>query len=308
MIEIIGFTKYYDEFCAVEDLNLAVGAGEIFGLVGPNGAGKSTTLRFLATLLKPTGGHAIINGFNVARQVREIRRSMGYMPDSFGVYDGMKVWEYLDFFACCYDIPYQRRVKLIDDILVLLDLGGKRHVYVNGLSRGMRQRLGLAKSLIHDPPVLLLDEPASGLDPRARTEMVELLNELRNMGKTIMISSHILPELARCCTSLGIMERGKLVASGTVEEIKRIVSPDPLYVITALDGGARLAAALKSAPDVGEVSVDENIVTFPFRGTTEEAAGLLRRLVLEGIPIASFRRREVTLEEAFLTATKGEVQ
>ncbi len=307
MIEIQAFTKFYDDFPAVQSLNLTIGPGEIFGLVGPNGAGKTTTLRFLATLLKPTQGVASINGFSVSRQVREVRKSMGYMPDSFGVYEGMKVWEYLDFFACCYDIPYDRRIKLINDILLLLDLDGKRVQDVSSLSRGMRQRLGLAKALIHDPPVLLLDEPASGLDPRARTEMVELLIELRNMGKTIMISSHILPELARCCTSIGIMERGHLVATGSIEEVKRIVCPDPIYSVTTTGDPANLADALKAVSGTGSIQSEGNTVSFTFRGGPEDVASLLRRLVLEGLPIVSFRRREVTLEEVFLAATKGEV-
>jgi ABC-2 type transport system ATP-binding protein len=199
MIELINFTKHYGDLVAVDCLNLKIAAGEMFGFIGPNGAGKSTSIRFLATLLKATGGEGIVNGHSVTREPLEVRRSVGYMPDSFGVYDGMKVWEFLDFFAVAYQIPRTRRKQVIGDVLELLDLTGKRDSFVNGLSRGMKQRLCLAKTLVHDPPVLILDEPASGLDPRARLEVKALLKELRQMGKTILISSHILTELADCC-------------------------------------------------------------------------------------------------------------
>ena len=219
MIEIEGFTKTYDHLVAVNDLHLTVEEGDVFGLIGPNGAGKTTTIRFLATLLRPTAGHAFINGYSVTKQVDDVRGSIGYMPDSFGVYDGMKVWEYLDFFAVAYGIKQHARRKIVDDVLVLLDLHYKSTDYVTSLSRGMRQRLCLAKTLLHDPPVLILDEPASGLDPRARVEIKEFLKELRQMGKTILISSHILSELADCCNKVAIIERGELLAQGPIEDI-----------------------------------------------------------------------------------------
>ena len=193
----------------------------MFGFIGPNGAGKSTSIRFLATLLKATGGDGIVNGHRVSKDPLGVRRSVGYMPDNFGVYDGMKVWEFLDFFAVAYQIPRARRKQVIGDVLDLLDLTGKRETFVNSLSRGMKQRLCLAKTLVHDPPVLILDEPASGLDPRARVEVKALLKELRRMGKTILISSHILTELADCCTSIGIIERGKLLMHGPIDEVYR---------------------------------------------------------------------------------------
>src|SRR6478609_6472360 len=221
MIELNNFTKVYGEFVAVSNLNLKIGAGEMFGFIGPNGAGKSTTIRFLATLLRATAGEGTVNGYSVTKDPLGVRKSVGYMPDNFGVYDGMKVWEFLDFFALAYQIPRGRRKAVIGDVLELLDLTHKRDDFVNGLSRGMKQRLCLAKTLVHDPPVLILDEPASGLDPRARLEVKALLKELRNMGKTILISSHILTELADFCTSIGIIERGKLLAAGSIQEIQQ---------------------------------------------------------------------------------------
>ena len=205
MIELIDFGKDYGDFTAVQQLNLKIPAGEMFGFIGPNGAGKSTTIRFLTTLLKASRREGMVNGHSVTRDPMGVRQSVGYMPDNFGVYDGMKVWEFLDFFAVAYRIPRRQRKQVIADVLELLDLAHKRDDYVNGLSRGMKQRLCLAKTLVHDPPVLILDEPASGLDPRARLEVKALLKELRKMGKTILISSHILTELADCCTSIAII-------------------------------------------------------------------------------------------------------
>lgn len=307
MIEIRNFTKVYDNFTAVNDLNLRIPEGEIFGLIGPNGAGKSTTLRYLATLLKPSSGSATINGFLVNSQVQEVRRNMGYLPDVFGVYDGMKLWEYLDFFAACYNIPRPRRMALIDDILYLLDLHNRRDHYVNGLSRGMRQRLGLAKTLIHDPPVLLLDEPASGLDPHARTEMVELLLELKSMGKTILISSHILPELARCCTSIGIMERGRLLAAGPLDDVRRNIQPHDTWEIVQLPEGADAEPLLQRTPGITEIQRINGRLLFSHQGGPERMAELVRLLVDGGVQVVSVRKREVTLEEVFLSVTRGEV-
>ena len=204
MIELNGFGKDYGEFTAVECLDLKINEGEMFGFIGPNGAGKSTSIRFMTTLLRATRGDGSVNGFSISQKPMDVRRSIGYMPDAFGVYDGMKVWEFLDFFAVAYKIGRTKRKQVIRDVLELLDLTYKRDDYVNGLSRGMKQRLCLAKTLVHDPPVLILDEPASGLDPRARVEVKELLKELRRMGKTILISSHILTELADCVLRSGL--------------------------------------------------------------------------------------------------------
>src|ERR671927_1053047 len=236
MIELRNFTKVYGEFVAVSNLNLKISAGEMFGFIGPNGAGKSTTIRFLATLLRPTAGEGRVCGHSVVSDPMAVRRVIGFMPDDFGVYDGMKVWEFLDFFAVAYEIPRGHRKKIIGEVLELLDLAHKRDDYVNGLSKGMKQRLCLAKTLVHDPPVLILDEPASGLDPRARLEMKALLNELRGMGKTILISSHILSELADCCTSIGIIERGKLLAAGSIQDIQRQLRSHRVLRVQVLDG------------------------------------------------------------------------
>ena len=236
MIELIDFGKDYGDFTAVQRLNLKIEAGEMFGFIGPNGAGKSTTIRFLATLLKATRGEGIVNGHSVTQDPMGVRQSVGYMPDSFGVYDGMKVWEFLDFFAVAYRIGRSKRKKVILDVLELLDLSHKRDDYVNGLSRGMKQRLCLAKTLVHDPPCLILDEPASGLDPRARVEVKALLKELRRMGKTILISSHILTELADCCTSIGIIERGELLMNGPIDEVYKRIRSDRIIEVKFTDG------------------------------------------------------------------------
>ncbi len=214
MITLTGFGKDYGDFTAVDSIDLEIDAGETFGFIGPNGAGKSTTIRFLATLLRATSGSGEVAGCDVMGDPVGVRQAVGYMPDNFGVYDGMRVWEFLDFFAVAYRIGRTERKQIIDNVLELLDLSHKRDDFVNGLSRGMKQRLCLAKTLVHDPPVLILDEPASGLDPRARVEVKALLKELRQMGKTILISSHILTELADCCTSIGIIERGQLLMHG----------------------------------------------------------------------------------------------
>jgi len=241
MIELIDFGKDYGDFMAVERLNLKIAPGEMFGFIGPNGAGKSTTMRFLATLLKATRGEGIVNGHSVTQDPMGVRQSVGYMPDNFGVYDGMRVWEFLDFFAVAYRIGRSKRKQVISDVLELLDLSHKRDDYVNGLSRGMKQRLCLAKTLVHDPPVLILDEPSSGLDPRARIEVKALLKELRRMGKTILISSHILTELADCCTSIGIIERGQLLMHGPIDDVyRRSSSP------TAWMSGCRSSAVRRT--------------------------------------------------------------
>src|ERR1700758_5359976 len=258
MIEVINFTKRYGDFVAVDNLSFSIGKGEMFGFIGPNGAGKSTTIRFLATLLKASHGEGIVNGHSVARDPLGVRRSVGYMPDNFGVYDGMKVWEFLDFFADAYQIPRSRRRQVIGDVLELLDLTHKRDDFVNGLSRGMKQRLCLAKTLVHDPPVLILDEPSSGLDPRARLEVKALLRELRRMGKTILISSHILSELADCCTSIGIIERGQLLMHGPIEDVYRRVRGKRTVEVRFVNGMDVGLSVIRSSPHVRNVAIDVN--------------------------------------------------
>ena len=305
MIEIRNFAKHYGDFVAVANLNLKIAAGEMFGFIGPNGAGKSTTIRFLATLLKPSHGEAIVNGHSVTRDPIAVRRSVGYMPDNFGVYDGMKVWEFLDFFAVAYQVPMARRKQVLTDVLELLDLTHKRDDYVNGLSRGMKQRLCLAKTLVHDPPVLILDEPASGLDPRARLEVKALLKELRKMGKTILISSHILTELADCCTSIGIIERGQLLLHGPIDKVYRRLT-DNRHIDVRFTGNAEAGVGLiRSDPNVRRVDVNSRSCVIEMKGTDAEVQRLLRQLVAADCGLISFAEREPTLEDVFMTVTKG---
>ena len=305
MIELIDFGKDYGEFTAVQQLNLKIEAGEMFGFIGPNGAGKSTTIRFLTTLLKASRGEGIVNGHRVTTDPMDVRRSVGYMPDTFGVYDGMKVWEFLDFFAVAYGISRTRRKQVIGDVLELLDLTHKRDDYVNGLSRGMKQRLCLAKTLVHDPPVLILDEPASGLDPRARLEMKALLKELRRMGKTIMISSHILSELADCCTSIGIIERGVLLMHGPIEEVYRRIRGNRIVQIRFNEAMSAGLSIVRSSPHCRDVQVDGRQVTVELETDDQGVADLLRQLVEAGIDVRSFAEKDPTLEDVFMLVTKG---
>jgi ABC-2 type transport system ATP-binding protein len=305
-----GLVKRYDGTLAIAGLDLDVEQGEIFGLVGPNGAGKTTTLRILATLLAPTAGDAEIAGISVRRNPGAVRRLLGFMPDVFGVYDDMKVWEYLDFFARCYGIPATRRQQMIRDLLDLVDLGDKRDSYVQGLSRGMQQRLCLAHTLVHDPDVLLLDEPASGLDPRARVELRELLRELRSLGKTIVISSHILPELEELCTSVAIIDRGQVLAQGKVADIERRLRVGAVLRVRVLGEDAAIESArahFESEADVASATtLDDGTIELGFRGDEEATARLLASAIRAGLPIVSFARAASDLEELFLQVTARE--
>jgi ABC-type multidrug transport system, ATPase component len=307
IVQTHGLVKRYDRTLAVAGLDLAIDSGEIFGLVGPNGAGKTTTLRMLATLLRPSAGKAEIDGWSVTRNPDDVRRVIGFMPDVFGVYDDMKVWEYLDFFARCYGLPAAARRRMIADLLELVDLGDRRDDYVQTLSRGMEQRLCLAHALVHDPKVLLLDEPASGLDPRARVELRELLRELRALGKTILISSHILPELEELCTSVAIVDHGKVLAQGRVTDIeRRLRFGAVLRVRLLLEGEALEAARDRFAADVDVASasiLEDGTIELGFRGDDEASARLLATSVSAGLPIVSFARAASDLEELFLQVT-----
>ena len=305
MIELIDFGKDYGEFTAVQRLNLKIEAGEMFGFIGPNGAGKSTTIRFLTTLLRATRGEGIVNGHSVTKDPMSVRRSVGYMPDNFGVYDGMKVWEFLDFFAVAYMIPRTRRKQVIADVLELLDLGQKRDDYVNSLSRGMKQRLCLAKTLVHDPPVLILDEPASGLDPRARLEVKALLKELRRMGKTILISSHILTELADCCTSIGIIERGQLLMHGPIEDVYRRIRGNRIVEIKFTQNRDVGLSVLSSSSLTRNIITEDDRVTVELEANDEAVANLLRELVDNQVGIRSFGEKDPSLEDIFMLVTKG---
>ncbi|HOJ22278.1 MAG TPA: ABC transporter ATP-binding protein, partial [Armatimonadota bacterium] len=271
------------------------------------GAGKTTTIKMLATLLRPTSGTATIAGFDIVREPEAVRAVIGYMPDFFGVYDDIKVWEYLDFFAAAYKIPTERRHHVVQDVLELTDLTGKRDAYVEELSRGMKQRLCLAKTLVHDPKVLLLDEPASGLDPRARIEIKELLKELKSMGKTILISSHILPELADFCNKIGIIEKGKLVISGGVQEIMRQVRGGRVLLVRVLDEPDRAIELLETMEGILSASVDEvhSAIRIEFAGDETAQHALLRRLIENGVRVQSFDEVQTDLEEIFMKVTRG---
>lgn len=308
MIQIEHLSKEYKGLTAVKDLSLHLEAGDIFGFIGPNGAGKTTTIKMLATLLKPTSGKALIDGIDVVEHPEAVRGRIGYMPAFFGIYDDMRVWEYLDFFAGAYRLPKAQRPRIIDDVLSLTDLGGKKESYVEELSTGMKQRLCLAKTLIHDPKVLLLDEPASGLDPRARIEIKELFKELKAMGKTIIISSHILPELADFCNKVGIIERGEMLVSGDVQDIMDQVTGGRTLEIRLLDGLDRAADLLADAPGVRAVRPVDSHLQVEFTGGPEAQADLNTLLISHGLRVLAFTEQAMDLEDIFMKVTKGLVQ
>lgn len=305
MITLEGFGKDYGDFTAVGELNLHIDAGETFGFIGPNGAGKSTTIRFLATLLRASRGKGTVAGCDVMADPVGVRQAVGYMPDNFGVYDGMRVWEFLDFFAVAYRIGRTERKQIIDNVLELLDLGHKRDDFVNGLSRGMKQRLCLAKTLVHDPPVLILDEPASGLDPRARIEVKALLKELRKMGKTILISSHILTELADCCTSIGIIERGQLLMSGPIDQVYRQIRRNRMVEIQFLEHAETGMSLLRSHPSLRSVEQTPTAVVAELETDDAGLSELMQQMIAAGVKMKSFNDRDPTLEDVFMTVTKG---
>jgi ABC-2 type transport system ATP-binding protein len=312
MLEVQHLRKEYRNLIAVKDLSFDLEQGDIFGFIGPNGAGKTTTIKILATLLRPTAGRALINGIDVVRDPEAVRGIIGYMPDFFGVYDDIKVWEYLDFFAAAYKIPRPKRPGIIDDVLELTDLTVKKEAYVEELSRGMKQRLCLAKTLVHDPKVLLLDEPASGLDPRARIEIKELLKELKSMGKTIIISSHILPELADFCNKIGIIEQGELVVSGDVQAIMQQVSGGRVFELKVAEDVDGVAALLEARADVRGVRPGERnggcSLKIDYTGDPDEVHQLLRDLLVAGFKVQSFSEQETDLEDIFMKVTRGAVQ
>jgi len=307
MIRIEHLRKEYRNLVAVKDLSLHLEEGDIFGFIGPNGAGKTTTIKMLATLLRPTSGTAWIGGHNIASDPEKVRAIIGYMPDFFGVYDDIKVWEYLDFFAAAYRIPRDRRPGIVNDVLELTDLMGKKDAYVEELSRGMKQRLCLAKTLVHDPKVLLLDEPASGLDPRARVEIKELLKELRSMGKTILISSHILPELADFCNKIGIIEQGELIVSGNVGDIMRQITGGKVYQIKVAEESSRATELLSSLPGVRNVKLVEGLIKVEMADDNVDSHQILQMLIENRFKVTSFTEQEADLEDIFMKVTKGVV-
>lgn len=307
MLEIKNLYKRYGKFYAVNDLNLSITEGEIFGFVGPNGAGKSTTMKIICGLLTATSGEVSIDGVDALRHNKKVKESIGYMPDFFGVYDDLKVDEYLDFYASIYKISEKNgnRKKIISDLLELVDLGHKREAYVDNLSRGMKQRLCLARSLIHNPKLLVLDEPASGLDPRARVEMKAILRNLKDMGKTILISSHILSELAEMCTSIGIIDNGKIVISGTVNEIMQTIYSKKVIRVKVTDKMDEAELILKEFPFIDKITTGENLLQAGFDGGEEEMSRVLATLVRRDIPVATFTQLDGNLEDVFMKVTKG---
>ena len=305
MIETRGLTKYYGSLAALENLDLHIGQGDIFGFIGPNGAGKTTTMRILATLLEPTRGQAFIDGMDVCRHGRRVRKVVGYMPDFMGVYDDLKVFEYLEFFAAAFGLARGERKGVINDVLELTDLTVKRATSVDALSRGMQQRLQLARVLIHDPKVLVLDEPASGLDPRARIEIRELLCELKRMGKTIMISSHILSELEEMCDHVGIIERGHLIFSGTMEEIRARMGFHAQFRVQVVGDPAKAADLLRALPQIASVRPAGEALDVTLNDGEPNDGLIARTLVRAGIDVVSLLPRQLKLDDAFLQLTKG---
>ncbi len=311
-IETRNLTRRYGRVLAVDQLNMKVSRGALFGFIGPNGAGKTTTLRMLAGLLQPSAGEVWVTGQRTDRDWRSARRLIGYMPDFFGVYDGMLAWEYLDFFARCYQMPAARRKLMVNELLELVNLADKREANVQALSRGMQQRLCLAHALVHDPQILLLDEPASGLDPRARVEMRELLKELAAMGKTIIVSSHILAELAEMCTQVGIIEQGRLVACGSMADIRRQLQGGRVLRVRLLaDERTALALWRDCAPQgssepmvVADSGRPGTTLELTLDGDDHAAAALLTRLVTHGAQVADFREAGNDLEALFLRLTE----
>lgn len=305
MIEIRDLTKKYGDLFAIRAIDLKLERGDVFGFIGPNGAGKTTTMRILATLLNPSWGEAYVGGYSIYTKPKEIRHIVGYMPDFFGVYDDMKVIEYLEFFAAAYRIRGPKRRQVCDEVLDLVELGYKREALVTSLSRGMTQRLGLARVLLHDPQVLLLDEPASGLDPRARIEIRRLLKELRAMGKTIMFSSHILPELADVCNKIGIIERGELIVNADVADVMRQVRQQ-MTLLIGVAGDRKAAARLLEDHDlVDRVEIGDKHLTVTLVDGQQDYSDLAGLLVAAGHKLTLLKEDEVNLETAFMLLTKG---
>lgn len=304
MVIVENLTKRYKGTLAVDHLNMEIPAGEIYGFVGANGAGKTTTMRIVAGLLAPTSGKVYVDGLDVAKEPLKVKKHMGYMPDFFGVYDDLKVNEYMNFYAGLQGITDGNTNGLVDSLLELVRLSHKKDAYVDTLSRGMKQRLCLARSLIHDPKFLILDEPASGLDPRARVEMKEILKELRTMGKTVLISSHILPELSELCTSIGIIDAGKLVASGSVSDIIEKMSYSGQVKIKVADREAEAVKVLMEIPGIGSITSFSGVIEARTDGGDEKYVEMLKTLVGKGIPVVSFQPVEGSLESVFMHLTE----
>jgi len=306
MIHTAALTKSYGDVLALDALNLDIGEGEIFGYIGPNGAGKSTTIRILSGLLRPTSGSATVADVDVVRHPEEAKRVVGYMPDIFGVYHGMRVWEYLDFFGAAYRMPRAVRRTRIDEALHITGTDEMRDYFVDSLSRGMQQRVGIARALIHDPKVLFLDEPTSGLDPRARIEMRQLLKHLKELDKTVLVSSHILPELASVCDRIGILEQARLLLCDRMEAVLRQVEQRSLIEVEVLGDAARAGALLAAQFPAPKLEVSEivgNLLRLSFEGEDEEIAGLLGFLIQQGVGVLWYREVPLDLEHVFMKVT-----
>lgn len=309
MLEVKNLRKEYGGLTAVRGISFSLQPGDIFGFIGSNGAGKTTTIRMISTLLEPTSGTAVLNGADVRTNPMAVRRMLGYMPDFFGLYDDVKVWEYLDFFAAIYQVPARERNKVIDNVLELTDLTVKKGAFVQSLSRGMQQRLCLARCLVHDPQLLLLDEPASGLDPRARAELKELIAELGRMGKIVIVSSHILPELADFCNTVGIIEKGDLLAFGPVGQIVQGIQTTKVLRIRFIGTNGELKHFVETRPHVQSVELaGDGELRVEFNAGEEDQAELLRAIVNGNFKVIGFREEEADLEDVFLRLTTGAVQ
>ena len=308
IVQTINLTKRYGKLVAIDNMHLNIEDGECFGYIGPNGAGKTTTIRILATLLQPTWGEARVCGHVVGFESRKIRPLIGYVPDFFGAYEDICVQEYLEFFAAAYNITGKKRTQIVGDVLELTDLTYKRDALVDSLSRGMKQRLSIARVLLHDPRLLLLDEPASGLDPRARIEIRALLKELHRMGKTIIISSHILPELADLCTNIGILERGQLVFQGSVAEALRRARMGTIVHVRTPDDKEKARLMLSQLDGVESASIEDGEVVLNFAGELSDFTFIAQAMLTSHLRIQEIKQEEVNLETAFMRLTKGIVQ
>ncbi|MEI6915928.1 MAG: ABC transporter ATP-binding protein [Armatimonadota bacterium] len=308
VLEINHLTKSYGALKAVNDLSFVLNKGDTMGFVGPNGAGKTTTIKIAASLLDPTEGSVRICGYDVTESPMEVRKVLGYMPDFFGVYDDLKVWEYLDFFAAAYRIPKADRKQAADDVLELTDLAVKRESYVESLSRGMKQRLCLAKTLLHDPQLLILDEPASGLDPRARIELKEIIRDLKSMGKTVLISSHILPELADFCNKIAVVEAGRLVVAGSVADITAATHQIKQIEILVKERQDEAVTFLSELEAVTMAETENAHIIVNYGGTAGDEHEIVSQLVHRGFQVLEFTPTKVDLEDVFMKVTRGIVQ
>ncbi len=308
MIELRGLHRYFGRTHAVEDVSFEVRSGEVFGYIGPNGAGKTTSMRILATLDEPTRGDAFVDGFSVIQDPDRVRNRLGFMPDYFGTYPNVNVREYLDFFARAYGMVGRNRLKAVRRVMDFTLLHTLAEKPINGLSKGMKQRLCLGRAMIHNPSVLILDEPAAGLDPRARIELREMIGRLADDGKAVLVSSHILTELAEMCDTVGIIEQGHLLAVGTVSDMRKRAQPHAMVRVTVMGGAAKLGEWLEGRKDVEELKIVDEVAFISHAGDRQSEVNLLREMISAGFPVAEFHVDSKSLEDVFLHVTQGRVQ